>query len=343
MLQIREDLPEGFWTAQAADLHRYFDGPTLIHLAGQRSPAVFVSILLHGNEDVGLKAIQQVLSGFADRLLPRQLLLFIGNIEAAKYGLRKLPEQEDFNRVWPGTTHPASPFSECMSQVVEYAQRAGIFVSLDLHNNTGTNPHYSCIETIDARTIQLALLFARTIVFFRVPVGVQTGAMSALCPAITCECGKVGDISGVERAANLIDACLHMQELPSHWPNRSDFHLLHSIATIKVNAESSITFGDQDTAADLQFSKELDHWNFRALPAGTVFGRRRPDSRAMLSVFNDQDKEVASSIFKVTNNDIVLERSVIPAMLTMNIQVIRDDCLGYFMEEYPITEALLSI
>jgi hypothetical protein len=63
----------------------------------------------------------------------------------------------------------------------------------------------------------------------------------------------------------------------------------------------------------------------------------------MLSVFNDQDKEVASSIFKVTNNDIVLERSVIPAMLTMNIQVIRDDCLGYFMEEYPITEALLSI
>jgi len=342
MLQIRKDLPDGFLTARAADLHGYFNGPTLIHLAGQRSPAVFVSILLHGNEDVGLKAIQQVLSSFTGRALPRELLLFIGNIEAAKYGLRKLPNQEDFNRVWPGTTHPMSAITECMSQVVEYARRADVFVSLDLHNNTGTNPHYSCIDTIDARTIQLALLFARTIVYFRVPLGVQTGAMGALCPAITCECGKVGDMSGVERASDLIDACLHMLELPSHWPNRSDYHLLHSIATIKVGAEWSITFGEQDNAADLQFSKELDHWNFRALPTGTVFGKRRPDSRAMLSVFDDQDQEVPLSVFKVTNNDIVLQRSVIPAMLTMNIQIVRDDCLGYFMEEYSIPESRLS-
>jgi hypothetical protein len=298
-----------------------------------------VSILLHGNEDVGLKAVQQVLARFAGRPLPRDLLLFIGNIEAAKFGLRMLPHQEDFNRVWPGTTHPTSAFTECMSQVVNYARRAGVFVSLDLHNNTGTNPLYSCIESIDAKTLQLALLFARTIVYFRVPLGVQTGAMGTICPSITCECGKVGDTSGVERAAQLVDACLHMLELPSHWPSRSDYHLLHSIATIKIRPEWSIAFGDHDLAADLQFPGDLDHWNFQPLPASTVFCKRRSDSRAHLSVFNEQDQEITSSILAVENNEMKVKRSVIPAMLTMNKQVIRDDCLGYFMEEYSLEQA----
>lgn len=336
MLQIRNDLPAGFLTLAAADLHRHFQGPTLIHLPGQRAPAVFVSILLHGNEDVGLKAIQQVLARFADRALPREWILFIGNVEAAKHGLRMLPGQEDFNRVWPGTTHPESAITRCMSQVVDYVRRAGVFVSLDLHNNTGTNPLYSCIETIDAKTIQLASLFSRTMVYFRVPLGVQTGALSKLCPAITCECGKVGDASGVDRAGELVDACLHMRELPSHWPTRDDFHLLHSIATVKVSPEWSIGFGDHEGTTDLTFPAELDHWNFRPLPVGTVLGKRRPGSRATLVVANEQGQTITSSVIRILDDQIILQREVIPAMLTLDVQVIRDDCLGYFMEEYPL-------
>lgn len=336
MLQIRNDLPAGFLTVSAADLYRHFQGPTLIHLPGQRAPAVFVSILLHGNEDVGLKAIQQVLTAFADRVLPRELMLFIGNVEAAQHGVRMLPHQEDFNRVWPGTTHPESALTRCMSQVVEHVRQAGVFVSLDLHNNTGTNPLYSCIETIDAKTIQLALLFSRTMVYFRVPLGVQTGAMSQLCPAITCECGKVGDASGVDRAAQVVDACLHMLELPTHWPVRDDFHLLHSVATVKISPQWSIAFGDHDGAADLTFPADFDHWNFRPLPVGTVLGRRRPGSHATLVIEDEFGQEITSSVIRILDDQIILQRAVIPAMLTLNVQVIRDDCLGYFMEEFPI-------
>jgi hypothetical protein len=133
-----------------------------------------------------------------------------------------------------------------------------------------------------------------------------------------------------------------MLELPRHWPDRNDFHLLHSIAALKVGPEWSIGFGEQGSAADLQFSEELDHWNFRALPAGTVFGKRRPTSGALLSVFDEQEREVTSAVLKVTNDDIILQRSVIPAMLTKNIQVVRDDCLGYFMEEYALPETAFS-
>jgi hypothetical protein len=59
-------------------------------------------------------------------------------------------------------------------------------------------------------------------------------------------------------------------------------------------------------------------------------------------VFDEQGQEVTSSVLKATNNDIILQRSVIPAMLTKNVQIVRDDCLGYFMEEYSVPEGLLS-
>jgi hypothetical protein len=34
--------------------------------------------------------------------LPRSLSLFVGNTAAAEQGVRHLPEQPDYNRVWPG-------------------------------------------------------------------------------------------------------------------------------------------------------------------------------------------------------------------------------------------------
>ncbi len=48
------DLPSGsLW-------HR-LAGPTLFHVAGRHEPPLFVSVLLHGNEDTGWQAVQQVL------------------------------------------------------------------------------------------------------------------------------------------------------------------------------------------------------------------------------------------------------------------------------------------
>jgi succinylglutamate desuccinylase len=83
-------------------------GPALIHLPGRRIPPLFVSVLLHGNEDTGWLAAQSVLKKYATVELPRALSLFIGNVEAARTGLRRLDGQPDYNRVWPGSeeAHP---------------------------------------------------------------------------------------------------------------------------------------------------------------------------------------------------------------------------------------------
>ena len=72
-----------------------------------------MSVLLHGNEDTGLQAIQQVLRKHAGRPLPRALSIFVGNVAAARHNLRRLDHEPDYNRVWPGTDeadHPLARF-----------------------------------------------------------------------------------------------------------------------------------------------------------------------------------------------------------------------------------------
>jgi len=147
MLNILRSLPPGFLHSTARDLHRILPGPTLVHLEGRRTPALFVSILLHGNEDVGLQAIQLLLRHYRDRPLPRALSLFVGNVAAAERGVRRLPGQPDYNRAWPGGEEEGSAEHALLSQVVEEMQQRGVFASIDLHNNTGLNPHYAYLES----------------------------------------------------------------------------------------------------------------------------------------------------------------------------------------------------
>jgi len=109
MLTQYDGLPPGLLDLPAARLGELLPGPALIHLPGRRTPPLFVSVLLHGNEDTGWLAAQSVLKKFVSAELPRALSLFIGNVEAARSGLRRLDGQPDYNRVWPGSeeAHPA--------------------------------------------------------------------------------------------------------------------------------------------------------------------------------------------------------------------------------------------
>ena len=71
MLTVLDTLPAHFLDTPARELHRLLPGPTLIHLPGRRQPELFVSVLLHGNEDSGVVALQSVLRTYAGRPLPR--------------------------------------------------------------------------------------------------------------------------------------------------------------------------------------------------------------------------------------------------------------------------------
>lgn len=332
MLTVLEALPEGFLDTPARELHRLLSGVTLIHLPGRRRAPLLVSVLQHGNEDSGLVALQSVLREHAGRELPRAMSILVGNVAAAREGLRRLDHQPDYNRVWPGTElHAGSPEHAAMSEVYRIMVARGVFATIDIHNNTGLNPLYCVVNSLDQAVLHLALLFSRTVVWFRGLAGSQTTAFSSLCPSLTVECGKPGVPANEAHAASFIDACLHLAQFPAHDVHEHDIDLYHTVATVRIPA--TVSFGFGDALADIDFDPRLDHMNFRQLDPGTAFGRSRLSFP--LDVRDEGRRDVTEEFFACGDGTISLRRASTPAMLTLDARVVRQDCLCYLMERIP--------
>jgi hypothetical protein len=262
--------------------------------------------------------------------LPRALSILVGNVTAARAGLRRLDDQPDYNRVWPGATlYTDSPEYVAMREVHRLMQARGVFASIDVHNN----PHYCVVNRLDQAVLHLALLFSRTVVWFRGLAGTQTTAFSPLCPSLTVECGKPGQLTNEAHAARFIEDCLHLAQFPAHDVREHDIDLYHTVATVRV--PDTVSFGFGDTHADVDFDPQLDHMNFRQLDAGTVFGRTRLDFP--VDVRDESGRDVAGEFFCFADGMISLRRDATPAMLTLDTRVVRQDCLCYLMERLPFT------
>ena len=335
LLRERDDFPLSLLQMEAGGLHEVLGGPTLFHLQGRREPALFVSVLMHGNETTGWDAIRQVLRRFVDDDgfdLPRSLSLFVGNTDAAQHGLRHLEGQPDYNRVWPGSDTGGTPEHELMRGVMDRMADRELFASIDVHNNTGLNPHYACVNVLEHQSLHLASLFGRTVVYFVRPRGVASMAMAALGPSVTLECGKVGQQHGTEHAADYLNACLHLSEIPAHPVARHDVDLYHTVAIVRVPEEVPFSFGEGD--APIRFSRELDAMNFRELPIGSQLADVTAGIALPLDVRDEQDRQVAERFFEVEDGRLLTRIPVMPSMLTCDPMVIRQDCLCYLMERY---------
>lgn len=326
-LAILDAAPDGFLDCSARDLHQVLDGPTLIELKGERDPPLFVSVLLHGNEDSGLVAVQRVISGYRGRPLPRSLMLLVGNVEAARHGLRRLDGQPDYNRVWPGTSdHGDTPEARIMEEVHSLVVGRHAVAAIDVHNNSGHNPHYAVVCNLDPRTLGLAALFANRAVRFRGIPGTETASFAGLIPAITAECGLPGEPANAETAARLVDAALNLQELPVS--DGSALDLYHTLGVVRVRPDVSFGFGDEK--AELQLDPALDEYNFREMQPGTVLGKT---THAMpLRMIDEAGNDIARQYFKTDGGKLGLCRSAVPAMLTMDPYIVSQDCLCYLME-----------
>ena len=330
MLSELEVLPQEILDVQAGQLVDLFDGPTLLHLPGRQPEPLFVTVLAHGNETTGFYAVQSLLRDYRNRELPRALSIFFGNVDAASRGLRMLDGQADYNRVWPSSLDSESPEAAMMQQVVDIMRARKTFASLDIHNNTGINPHYACINRVDNQFLHLAALFSRTVVYFIRPLGVQSMAMSTVCPAVTLECGKPEHEYGMQHARDYLDACLHLSELPQHPVPSHDVDLFHTVDIVKIPELLSFGFDDEDV--DLRLLSDLDHMNFRELPAGSRLGWLREGVQQVLEVRDDNDRDVFDLYFKVEDGVLSSVRPFMPSMFTLDKRVIRQDCLGYLME-----------
>jgi len=327
-LTVLDELPEGLLSVKANDLHQHLSGPTLIRLQGQRDDVLFVSVLLHGNETSGWDAVREYLIEQKNAELPRTLYIFIGNIFAAAEGSRLLDGQLDFNRIWKTDTDSVE--STMAAELLDMLAKVPLFAAIDIHNNTGMNPHYACINKLNREFLHLATLFSRTVVYFIRPDSVLSLAMSRLCPSVTVECGKAEDRYGKEHAKEYIHACLHIQEFPDHEVAEHDIDVFHTVATVKV--PEGIDFGIEKPDAKLNFIANMDRLNFQELSAGTILGHVNCGISPCLQAINEDGIDVVEQYFFVEKGVLCFAVPLMPSMLTLDVDVIRQDCLCYLME-----------
>ena len=313
-------------------LHEHLPGPCLFHLEGESSPALFLSVLLHGNESSGWEVVKRLLSCYKGKSLPRSLSILVGNVKAARYRKRKLQTQPDFNRVWSAGDLPEH---HMMQSILETMQQRGVFASIDIHNNNGINPHYACTNRLDPRYLGLAREFSRMVIYFVRPSGVQSLAFAKHCPAVTLECGQPGDEYGIQLATNFVDKVLNMKFIKPAANIHEDIDLYHTVGVVKIPDDVSISFNNEP--ADVRFINGIERLNFEEIPANTVLAKVNNDIEKPMIVLDEEGNDIFTDYFCIDADQLKTIASVMPAMLTDKIVFIRQDCFFYLMEKYDIS------
>ena len=355
-LRRLDTIPPGLLEAEPQELAALLGGPALLHLKGdlaradRPAQALFVSVLLHGNETSGWYAVRQLLRDFPAR--PRDLLVFIGNVEAAATGVRTLPGQQDFNRMWRDPEGVAR-------DVLRHADRMPLLAVVDLHNNTGKNPHYAVLTDFSPGSLGLAARFGDTAVYIEEPATVLTRAFSPHTPNVALELGPVSDSGATSRGYNFLRGLLPLHRIPE--AAQESVRLYRTLARVHLrqgarfafasdveDGSSSGAYGEksgadnagarssQQNGLDLVLDDAIEASNFARLPPGTVFGTAANDLG--LQVLDNRHREVTERFFDVRGGRITLTAAVVPAMYTTNRNVVRQDCLCYFMEPLDLND-----
>ena len=322
-------LPEGFFDITTANIRSLFPNPTLVQLDGDDDRFLFISILLHGNEYSGLRVMQHVLKQHAGRL-PRSILLFIGNVRAAEANLRHLPDQVDYNRCWPGTIMQDNPTTQMARRVIDIAQGLPLFAAIDIHNNTGRNPHYACITDPNPPNQNLAAMFNRIAMVYQ-HKGVCTMAFDGYCPAATLECGIPGDPQGIEEACQLVETLLTLERFSDQAPSRDELHLVESHLNVHIPKQVSYEF-DTDADVDLTFERDIEARNFQLIDPQQVFGYTRLERP--MQILDAAQHDVTDEVMRVENGKIYFNQTLMPAMITRDKLVIQQDCLCHLLQDY---------
>ncbi|GJM04605.1 MAG: hypothetical protein DHS20C09_05960 [marine bacterium B5-7] len=333
MLKILNNLSDKILALPAHRLYEELPGPTLVHIEGKRNPAILLTVLLHGNENSGWEVVKNILNKYKGETLPRSLSIFIGNVKAARYRKRKLETQTDFNRIWNSGETPEHLMAQT---VIKTMRERKVFASIDVHNNNGLNPHYACINKLDRRFLKLAREFSRMVIYFIRPAGVQSLAFSELCPSVTLECGQPGDEYGVHLATHYIDKILNLETLKPESDIERTIDLYHTIAIAKIPKEYDVSFnGDK---ADIEFVKGIETLNFEEITSDTLLGKIKHNIIKPLIVMNEEGDDVFDQYFSTNDNNLVTKQAIVPAMLTIDKNIVRQDCLCYLMERYDIKQ-----
>ena len=304
-LRFADRLPATIAALTAPELAAALGGPTLFDLRQPGQPPLFVSVLLHGNEPSGWDALRQL----RDELERASALIFVGNVDAARAGLRTLPGRPDFNRIWEGGDAPETAIAE---QVVAFAKAAEPRLAIDIHNNTGRNPPYAVLARADRPTLATARAFASKALLATQPKGVQTRRFAQFCTAVTIEVGMPDEPESTARTLAFLRRLLADERTPND--NPSSLRLFETVARV--------TAGD-----GLAVVPSMQCFNFRTAPAGATLA-----ASGELSAWASDGTRVNDDYLRVKRGATVLAKPMAIGMYTADIAAAQSDCLCYLLE-----------
>lgn len=305
-LRVEAAPPSALFNLPAENLADELGDPTLFDLRRDGESPLFVSVLVHGNEISGWDAVRRL----RRELMGASVLLFVGNVAAARAGVRALPGRPDFNRVWEGGDWPEARVADAVSEFVAKAQPR---LAVDVHNNTGRNPPYSVIARRDPATLAAASAFAGRAIFATQPTGFQTGRLARVCTAVTVEVGTPDDPASTDRAAAFLRRLLD-RSASTPAATADGLALYETVARVTLSDDAVIV-------------PDAQRFNFRTAPAGAKLVER-----GALHAHAADGADVGDAYFRRRNGATVLKRPSVVAMYTGDIRAARQDCLCYFIE-----------
>lgn len=309
--EIRDEFDKELLDVDAAELHAVLAGPTAFDLRRNSKQPFFVSTLLHGNETSGWNAVRRLMREQHDT----SLILFIGNVAAAAQNLRHLPNERDLNRVWR--------LPKWHSFLNDLLQATKPWCGIDIHNNSGPNPHYSVVTDNHPTTHGLAKLFSNKLIYTEHTKDILSYAVSQHCPALTIETGTVDDPQSEVRAFDFLKRLCRMDHPPEL--ACSNLETFETLGIVKVESEHG-------TQRDFpHFDAALDHKSFQTIATGTTFVPSLAEGWQVKVMNPADDLEITDEFFVKHDREIRLKQDVVLSMFTRKPLLAMQDCVCYFL------------
>ncbi len=324
MFNVFKQVDEQFLSMRPEELSKKYQDISLIHLEKGSSARTFVvSVLIHGNEKSSFKILQGFLAYLQSSGLDYSLLILLGNLSGTKDSMRHLKCQPDFNRIW---IDPPAKYRDRVLHALQYIRGLNPYCLIDLHNNTGSNPPYACISTLDKKSIGLASLFSGSVVYFPKKLGLLIDETAGDFPSVVFECGVSMDPKPIDLAIRFLKQVIHQP-----WSYEELHRLGESVKPQKTVGRFLIIGASSKETIGFELASNIESKNFKGFLSGDEFAKGPKVSS--IRYVADSGEDLTSEIFICEGESLRFKKNVYPCMLTTNLDVALSDCIGYLLEE----------
>ena len=316
-------LPQALHTVLPGDLYKVCPDLSLFQLDGRTKSSVVVSVMLHGNEPSGLFALQTLLSSLSAATPYRTLLVLVGNVQAARANVRKLPEGDDYNRIWFPGAHARA------SAIMAELKKRDVVACFDLHNTSGKNPLFSILAHMNQRSLELASLMRGPVMYAPWTKGPLNAECGQHFPSVTVELKNYRDTETERHVAEQIAHLLNAPEPFSRDPLSGEIPFVVGVEAIAYRREVALPKGQRHS---FELVDGLDQYNFKAVPEGTVWASSDPESYRALQVVGPEGDDVTETYFSFENGRIVSVLPFVPTLLSTDNDAIHQDCIAYMTQ-----------